>query len=171
MIKEDEQCKSISYAFSYLTLTPLSLQLQRRTLYKLTFTKITFSLSSTCYTINTLQHDRLWMMVVIVNLYTITRLNRLQYLWMRENRDGSPYSFMSYTRELYSHAIMQQDVGRTCNIGYTEICGVSPTKNHWEKSRRRCDSLGKKFRGKSWWRFSVRTSYGSSLSMTQEVVL
>ncbi len=28
---------------------------------------------------------------------------------------------------------MQRDVGRTCNIGCTEICGVSPTKNHREK--------------------------------------
>ena len=58
---------------------------------------------------------------------------------------------------------MQRDVGRTCNVGCTEVCGVSPTKNHREKTRRRCDSWGKKF--------SVRTSYGSSLSMAQEVVL
>ena len=28
---------------------------------------------------------------------------------------------------------MQRDVGRTCNVGCTEICGVSPTKNHREK--------------------------------------
>ena len=49
---------------------------------------------------------------------------------------------------------MQRDIGRTCNVDCTEICGVSPTKNHREKTRRRCDP------------FSVRTSYGSSLSMS-----
>ena len=30
---------------------------------------------------------KLVVMIVIVNLYTITRLNRLQYRWMRESRD------------------------------------------------------------------------------------
>ena len=42
---------------------------------------------------------------------------------------------MLYTRELYSHAIMQQDVGRTWNVGCTEICGVLPTKSNREKPR------------------------------------
>jgi hypothetical protein len=40
---------------------------------------------------------------------------------------------MLYTRELYSHVIMQRDVGRKCNVGCTEICGVSLTKIHREK--------------------------------------
>ena len=58
---------------------------------------------------------------------------------------------------------MQRDVGRTCKVGCTETCGVSPTKNHREKP---VDVATRwvKFRGKSWWRFSVRTSYGSSLN-------
>ena len=29
---------------------------------------------------------------------------------------------------------MQRDVGCTCNVGCMEICGVSPTKNHREKT-------------------------------------
>ena len=86
--------------------------------------------------------------------YVPYRYTEYQYVLLCHNtpsfsEDGSPYLLMSYTRELYSHVIMQRDVGRTCKIGYTEICGGSSTKNHWEKSRRRCDSLGKNFRGKS----------------------
>jgi len=54
--------------------------------------------------------------------------------------------------------IMQRDVGRTCNVGCTEICGVSPTKNHREKTVDR-------------WVINSEEDYGSSLSMAQEVIL
>ena len=65
---------------------------------------------------------------------------------------------MLYTLELCSHIIMQRDVGRTCNVGCTEICGVSPTKNHREKTVDR-------------WVINSEEDYGSSLSMAQEVIL
>ena len=71
--------------------------------------------------------------------YVPYQYTEYQYVLLYHNtpyflEDGSPYSIMLYTRELYSHVIMQQDVGRTCNVGCTEICGFHPLKTIGKKT-------------------------------------
>ena len=124
---------------------------------------------------------KLRMMVVIVNLYTIIIL-LVRWMWENRDTGITdlltrstwgtstyrkstwststhqyvsqyPLLFRGWFTMIYNHVIIQQNIGRTWNVGCAEICGVSPTKKHRENY-----PSWDYFRGKSGWRFSVHTS-------------